>query len=75
MEKYYLTIGTVTRAMMARDVLRGHGIEANAVKTPTGMTGMGCSYSVVVRGDPARAAELLAAENIKVTGAYRGRST
>lgn len=75
MEKYYLTIGTVTKAMMARDALRRHGIEATAAKTPTGMTGRGCSYSVVVRGDPARAAELLAGENIKVTGVYRGRST
>lgn len=73
MEKTYLTIGTVTRAMMARDVLRAKGIDATAAKTPAGLSSMGCSYSVVVRGDVTRAREILASNNIKVTGVYKGR--
>lgn len=74
MEKIYLTIGTVTRAMLARDVLREKGIDAAAAKTPAGLSRMGCSYSVVVRGDAVtRTKEILADRGIQVTGVYKGR--
>lgn len=73
MEKYYLTIGSVTRAIMARDILRKNGINASTAKTPAGLSKSGCGYSVVVFGSPTRSVEILSNNNIKVTGVFKGR--
>lgn len=73
LEKYYLTIGSVTKAIMARDLLRKNGISAQAAKTPSGYSKDGCGYSVVIHGNPNAAADILSQNNITVTGVIKGR--
>ncbi|MGI6270581.1 MAG: DUF3343 domain-containing protein [Candidatus Howiella sp.] len=74
MEKYYLTIGSVTHAIMGRDLLRTRKITAKVVKTPPGMDKKGCGYSLLVQGDASReAVQVLENGGIAVTGVYRGR--
>lgn len=74
MEKVYLTIGSVTHAIMGRDLLRAQNVSARVVKTPPGMDKKGCGYSLLVSGNDSReAVRILEDGGIAVTGVYRGR--
>ena len=68
MSKHYLTIGSVTKANMAVDILRGAGIMGKIIKTPLGQSKQGCGYSIVVSSDPERAAGIIERGGVRVTG-------
>ena len=74
METVYLTIGSVTHAIMGRDLLRARRITARVVKTPPGMDKKGCGYSLLAQEKVSReAVQILKDDGITVTGVYRGR--
>lgn len=73
MNKYYLIIGSVTHAIMARDLLRAHGINARSVRTPAGMDKKGCGYSILLNGQPDEAVRILESGGIRVTSVVKER--
>lgn len=73
MEKYFLTVGSVTHAIMARDTLRLNGIPAKTVKTPAGLDKKGCGYSLMINGNPEEAVRIVGDSGIRVTGVFKER--
>ena len=49
--KYIITIGTITYALRARDILKKNKFTAFVKRVQGGIDGGGCGYAVVVSGD------------------------
>mgnify|MGYP000846016928 FL=1 len=47
----YFAVGSITNALKGRDILSGKGIHSYIERTPQGMPGGGCGYSIYVPGD------------------------
>ena len=71
MEKQLIMLSSITYAYKARDLLAKKGIGSYIERTPEELKTKGCSYSIAVRTDADRAAELLKAAGIKVLGIIR----
>ena len=67
MYKYYLTIGSITKANMASNALKKSGVKHKIIKTPLGIQRQGCGYSIAVVSDPERAAGLIERGGVTIT--------
>lgn len=68
MKKYFIITGTVTYAMMGRDVLQKYGYTAWPRRAQHKAPDMGCGWGIWVQADPAAAVELLKKQGVKVLG-------
>ena len=57
---------SITYAYKAQKILEQAWIRSSVIRTPEGLSDKGCSYSLAVRGDLDRAAELLKENGIRV---------
>lgn len=64
---YYFYVPTITQAMRGKDVLRAAGIAGFVSRNTDMHAGEGCSYSIAVSGDGARAERVLQHNGVKVT--------
>ena len=67
MFKYYLTIGSITKANMASDALKKSGVRHKIIKTPLGIQRQGCGYSIALISDPEMAAAAIERADVRVT--------
>lgn len=68
MKRYVITVGSVTQAIKARDLLRKNGFRVNARKQVGNTEDTGCAYAVVLdSGDVYTATKILRQSGIKIT--------
>lgn len=51
MKRYVITVGSVTQAIKARDLLRKNGFRARAQKQVGNTEDTGCAYAVILESD------------------------
>ena len=61
-----LVLRSMTYAYKAQKILERSWIPSSVIRTPEAYSDRGCSYSLVVRGDPDRAAEILRQNGMQV---------
>ena len=66
MAQNILVLSSITYAYKAQKILEQAWIRSSVIRTPEGLSGKGCSYSLAVRGDLDRAAELLREHGIRI---------
>lgn len=67
MKKYAITIGTVTQAIKARDILRKNGFKVSVKKANLPLDNYGCVYSVILEANNISSAkELLLKAGINI---------
>ena len=67
MKKYVITIGSVTQALKARDLLRKNGFRVKAQKHVGNTEDIGCAYAVVLEANDINyATKLLRQSGIKI---------
>ncbi len=65
-----ITFASMTNAMKARELLRGHKIPTRLIRTPAPLRKGSCGYSLVVPNRFTRAAELLQMKGIPYKGVF-----
>ena len=50
MQRYSITVETVTQALKGREVLRKNGFRASVKKSTSDSENMGCAYNIVLEG-------------------------
>ena len=66
MNRELIFIGSITRTMRARDLLKKHGITARIERQSADLTNEGCGYGIiVVDGDTDRAKDILIEHGLK----------
>ncbi len=63
-----ISIGSVTYAMKAKDILKQYGIKSVVEKISHYKKNMGCAYGLYVHGNIENAHELLLREGVKTNG-------
>lgn len=72
MDKYFINTGTVTKASMARDILRRNGMGAYVLAARGNLASTGCGFGVVVATpSPEKAKALLLGAGIGIAGITR----
>lgn len=66
MERYIISIGTVTYALKGRDLLRKLGFKAYVERNSRDIGKYGCGYSIVVSGDIDKIADSLTENGIRI---------
>ena len=67
MNRELIFIGSITRTMRARDILRAVGISAKIERQSADLTNEGCGYGIiVVDGETERAKEILSEHGYNV---------
>ena len=69
MTKTYIAMTSITYAYKAKTLFERNGIRCDVVRTPKNL-GSGCGYSIAVRTDAERAAELLDKHKIPHKSSY-----
>ncbi len=72
MAQNLLVLGSITHAYKAQKILEQAWMKSSVIRTPEGLSGKGCSYSLTVRGDLDRAAELLRENGIRILKTVAG---
>ena len=81
MAQNILVLSSITHAYKAQKLLEQAWIKSSVIRTPEGLSGKGCSYSLAVRGDldravtegrQDRAAELLRENGIRILKTVAG---
>ena len=72
MAQNILVLSSITHAYKAQRLLDQAWIKSSVIRTPEGLSGKGCSYSLAVRGDLDRAAELLRENGIRILKTVAG---
>ncbi len=70
MDNRIITFTSMTNAMRARDLLRKHRFSARLVRTPARLRKGSCGYSLIIGGNPDRAASLLRERKIPFGGVF-----
>lgn len=66
MARYVIVIGSVTKALKAREIMRKNGLKAYVEKTVDNDNKNGCGYALVVDGALERAEALLKNNGIRI---------
>lgn len=73
MEKPLIIMSSITNAMRGRELLRRNGIPCEIERVPKSRMRQGCGYGLYVRGNTAKAEELLRQNGLRVSGITDGR--
>ncbi len=65
-----ITFASMTNAMKAKEMLRGHKIQTRMIRTPARLRKGSCGYSLVVPNSFTRAVELLQMKGIPYKGIF-----
>ena len=68
MDSVYFNVSSITNAMRGKNLLERTGIHGYINRTVDEEGNNGCGYSLLVRGDTAKAESLLRASGIRITG-------
>ncbi len=67
-----ISIGSVTYAMKAKDILKSSGIKSEIEKISHYKKSSGCAYGLYVQGDTENAHKLLLQKGVKTNGIIYG---
>lgn len=51
MDKYIISVGTITHALKGRDILKKNGLEARVERRTRDIGKYGCGYAIIVTAD------------------------
>lgn len=67
MNRELIFIGSITRTMRARDILKMHGFDVKIERQSADLTNEGCGYGIiVVDGDTERAKDILETHGYRI---------
>ncbi|MBQ2675815.1 MAG: DUF3343 domain-containing protein [Clostridia bacterium] len=68
MDRELIYIGSITRAMKAKEILKSHGIMAHIERTTDTLDTKGCGYAILIfDSSKAEAEKILSKHNIKLS--------